>query len=54
MEAAAVTLQQVNAQTTAVLSMLKQNAQAEQAAAQALTQGAAPSGGRGRYVDITI
>jgi hypothetical protein len=54
MEAAAVTIQQVNAQATAALSILKQNAKAEQAAAQALTQSAAPSGGRGKNLDITV
>jgi hypothetical protein len=53
MAVASVTLQEVNAQTSAAPSMLKKNAQAGQAAVNARAQSAQP-GGRGQKLDITV
>ena len=53
MEVAAAALQQAGTQTNVALSMLKKNAQAEQAIANMLQQSSA-SGSRGNNLDITI
>ena len=56
MEVAAVALQQAGSQTNAALSMVKKNAQAEQALSNALTQSAqsSPTGPRGQNLDIMV
>ncbi|MBU6475547.1 MAG: hypothetical protein KGL10_05800 [Alphaproteobacteria bacterium] len=48
-----VSIQQLSTQTTALLSIIKQNAQSEQSLANMMQQSAAPSNGRGQIVDIT-
>lgn len=53
MEVSAAALQQVTAQTNAALSMVKKNAQAEQALVNMIAQNT-PSGGRGQNLDITV
>jgi hypothetical protein len=53
MEVTAVLLQQLGAQTNAALTMLKQNAETEQALVNMITQ-SSPSGSRGLNLDITV
>ncbi len=48
----AVSVQQLGTQTAALLSIIKQNAQAEQSLVNMIQQ-SVPAGGRGQHVNIT-